>query len=249
MNKLIEKLKLVKDYRSNKGKRHELWVILLVVILGIMAGYIAYRAIGDFAKFNQKIIKKSFHLGQRKLPSYSTIRRVMLSLDWSSLLEIFNNWAVEIKNNYQEQDWLAIDGKTLKSTVINYDNNQQNFIVFASLFSQETALVLQIKPYENKKVSEIRKFREIVGDCPFTNQVYTGDSLHCQKETTKVITESNNDYLITVKKNQKKLYEKIETISQSEQPISTFISKDKSHGRDITREISVFHHQEDKLVI
>ncbi len=51
MNKLIENLKLVNDYRSPKGKRQELWVVLLVIILGIMAGYVGYRAIGDFAQY------------------------------------------------------------------------------------------------------------------------------------------------------------------------------------------------------
>jgi hypothetical protein len=32
ITKLIGKLKLVKDFRSDSGKRHELWVVLLVVI-------------------------------------------------------------------------------------------------------------------------------------------------------------------------------------------------------------------------
>ena len=145
MNKLIEKLKLVKDYRKNTGKRHELWLVLLLVILAMMAGYSAYRAIGDFVKNNEKFIKKAFKLGKKKLPSYSTIRRIIIELEWVNLLVIFNKWAIELKNDSSLQEWLAIDGKSLKSTVINYNNSEQNFIVFTSLFSQESALVLQIK--------------------------------------------------------------------------------------------------------
>ncbi|HEY9691294.1 MAG TPA: transposase family protein, partial [Oculatellaceae cyanobacterium] len=39
---LIEHLKKVKDFRKNKGKRHPLWLVLLVVILGMMSGHQSY---------------------------------------------------------------------------------------------------------------------------------------------------------------------------------------------------------------
>ena len=211
-----------------------------------MAGYYAYRAIGDFVRNNEKIIKKAFKLGRKKLPSYSTLRRVILELKWINLLAIFNQWGIELKNDNILQEWLAIDGKSLKSTVINYNKSNQNFIVFTSLFSQESALVLQIKPFENKKVSEIKKYQEIVSNSSFRNKVFTGDALHSQKETTNIICQNNNDYLITVKKNQKKLYNKIEKVSKNEKPVSKFCERDKSHGRDINREILVFNNSEDK---
>lgn len=90
MLRLIEKLKKVKDFRKPSGKRYQLWVILLIIILGIMQSYIGYRAIGDFAKYNQALLTKYFKLPQPKVPSYSTIRRVLMGLDWSELLVIFN---------------------------------------------------------------------------------------------------------------------------------------------------------------
>jgi len=34
-----EKLKQVKDFRKDKGKRHPLWIVLVVIILGTMLGY------------------------------------------------------------------------------------------------------------------------------------------------------------------------------------------------------------------
>jgi len=39
MLSLIEKLKQVNDFRKDKGKRHHLWIVLLVIILGTMLGY------------------------------------------------------------------------------------------------------------------------------------------------------------------------------------------------------------------
>ncbi|WP_287733082.1 transposase family protein, partial [Microcystis sp. M090S1] len=43
MLSLIEKLKQVKDFRKDKGKRHTLWIVLVVIILGTMLGYLSYR--------------------------------------------------------------------------------------------------------------------------------------------------------------------------------------------------------------
>jgi len=39
MLSLIEKLKQVKDIRKDQGKRHPLWLVLVVIILGTMLGY------------------------------------------------------------------------------------------------------------------------------------------------------------------------------------------------------------------
>ncbi|WP_420490223.1 transposase family protein, partial [Microcystis aeruginosa] len=43
MLSLIEKLKQVKDFRKDKGKRHPLWIVLVVIILGTMLGCSGYR--------------------------------------------------------------------------------------------------------------------------------------------------------------------------------------------------------------
>jgi type VI protein secretion system component VasF len=42
---LIEHLKQVPDYRSIEGKRHELWVLLMLVLLGTLCGYRGYRSL------------------------------------------------------------------------------------------------------------------------------------------------------------------------------------------------------------
>ena len=51
--------------------------------------------------------------------------------------------------------------------------------------------------------------------------VFTLDALHCQKKTVKIIIESNNHYIITVKKNQPKLHDSIKEKTQT-QPKDAF---------------------------
>src|SRR5689334_541398 len=39
MNNLLEQLQQVPDYRHIKGRRHQLWLVLFVILLGTMTGY------------------------------------------------------------------------------------------------------------------------------------------------------------------------------------------------------------------
>ena len=77
MNSLIQALKKVKDFRKLQGQRHPLWRVLLIIILGLMQGYTGYRALGDFARFNQDLLLTTLNIVPERVPSYSTIRRVM----------------------------------------------------------------------------------------------------------------------------------------------------------------------------
>jgi hypothetical protein len=70
-------------------------------------------------------------------------------------------------------------------------------------------------------------------------QVFTLDALHCQKQTTTVITQSKNDYIIPLKRNTKKLFKAV-TISKSQLSLSESQTVDISHGSQILRKVSVF---------
>ena len=164
----------------------------------------------------------------------------MMGVDWQSLLKIFNEWALEEYGQRDDINWLGMDGKSLKNTLKNPNNEQQNFIMFVSLFSQESGLVLHLKRIENKKGSEIDEGQAIIEDCSLQNKVFTGDALHCQKKTISLIAKSKNDYVITVKGNQKNLYQRIQDLSNSSKPESCFLEQDNSHGRKISRKIEVF---------
>jgi len=240
MNSLIEYLKKVKDFRRKQGQKYPLWHILLIVIFGLMAGYLEYRALGDFAKSQQSSLRKYFHIRSSQAPSYSTIRRAMMGVDWSNLIDIFNQWASELAVGDEEFQWLAIDGKSLKSTVEYYRGSQQNFVLIISVFCERNGLVLHLSKIENKHKSELHQVQDIARNSGIQNKVFTLDALHCQKQTVQAITEGGNDYLIAVKKNQPTLYKTLKNISETTAPVSQNLTEDISHGRNIRRKVSVF---------
>jgi hypothetical protein len=88
---LIDQLKLVEDFRTSDGLRHPIWLVLLFVIIGTMNGALGYRACGDFVKRHQQVLIETFGIYRHGVPSYSTIRRVMMGVDFDKLVEKFNN--------------------------------------------------------------------------------------------------------------------------------------------------------------
>jgi predicted transposase YbfD/YdcC len=237
---LIQKFKTVKDFRSPQGKRHSLDLVLTIILLSMLCGNTTYKQIEQFRAENEQKLIKSLNLVSQKLPSYSTIRRVMMGIKEEKINALFNYFVSEIYADKDDLDWIAIDGKTLKNTINNYGEKKQNQLIMVSFFSQNTRLIINSDSFEGKKGSEIHQVQAMIKQCGLINKVFTLDALHCNKITTKEIISSKNDYLITVKRNQIKLFEKLESLSKKEKPLSVSESIDNSHSRKITRKISVF---------
>lgn len=252
ISSLIEKLEKVKDFRKSRGRRHSLWKILLIIILGLMTGYLGYRGLESFIQIYRQELLNILNISKpkaQKLPSYSTLRRVIMGVDYQDLIAIFNEWSYLNYSKKDELDWLAIDGKSIRSTVVNSQNSQQNYMIVVSMFSQTTSEVVRLGVFESKKGSEVHKVQEMVRDCALEGKVFTGDSLHCNLPLANTIIETNNHYLLAIKKNQIKLYERIKKLAEFEESDNVCVLNDRSHGREINRQTKVFnnfHHPREK---
>ncbi len=58
----------------------------------------------------------------------------MVNLDYKELQRVFNQWSQEY-SLIPVSEWISFDGKSLKNTVSDYDNAQQNFINCVSALS------------------------------------------------------------------------------------------------------------------
>jgi predicted transposase YbfD/YdcC len=235
---IIDYLKEVPDPRKARGRRDDLWQILLIIIMGIMSGHKGYRELERFVERHRRTLIKLLALKQGTAPSYSTLRRVIIGVDYVKLNSAFNSWAQEQAIGTGAA--IAGDGKSLRNTVSNADNTEQNFVSIVSLFSQEQGVVIGTAIMENKKESEICVIRQLLSQLKLENHVFTMDALHCQKKTVEAIIESNNDYIIKVKKNQPKLEEAIRVQTEKEIAIQVNMEDDASKGRKVERLVEVF---------
>src|SRR5271169_1198052 len=112
---LITLLMKVKDKRREAGKRHQLIHILLIIIIGTMSGYEGYRGLESFVKrFGEDLIV-ILGIDRKQVPSMSTIRRVMMVIDFNQLSAAFYKWS-KSRVKISKQEWIICDGKGIKGS-------------------------------------------------------------------------------------------------------------------------------------
>lgn len=183
---LITELKNVEDFRSGHGRRHQLWFVLLLMIVGGACGYWGYRPAAEFAeRYGIEVCQFLSIKPPQKMPSYSTFRRVMLGLDYITFAQMFNRWAssyVEI----QPGEWLSSDGKSIRGSVSHYNDSQQDFISLVSLFTHKSKQVVCALPMRNKKTGEEQMLRQVLAAVELQGAVVTMDALHTKKRLRRL---------------------------------------------------------------
>lgn len=67
---LITQLKQISDPRHLRGRRHELWVILFLSLLGFLCGYSGYRPLASFCRNHEPSLRLLLSLSDdQPLPS------------------------------------------------------------------------------------------------------------------------------------------------------------------------------------
>lgn len=177
---LIQGLQTIRDYRSKRGKRCPLWVMLLVSILGAMSGAQGYQALEDFGIRHYQTLCEYLGLSLKRLPSDSTLRRMFQSVNMSELTRWFNSWA-QAQFAVTAGDGFAVDAKSLSSTLTGHKESVQNFVGVVSVYSHEHRLTIAQSDFQNKCESEIGVVQQLLNTLDISDVTFTFDALHCQK--------------------------------------------------------------------
>ncbi|NEQ25551.1 MAG: ISAs1 family transposase [Microcoleus sp. SIO2G3] len=179
---LIEHLQQIPDYRKGRGRRHSLWLVLMLVLLGSLCGDRGYRPLTDFSHLHWSSLCELLELpSETRIRSYSTFRRVLQRVNFEGLIELFNRWSrtfIEVS----EPTWVALDGKSIKSTLTDYSASYQNFVMTVCAFTHQSGIVLHLQTIENQHTSELEVVRQSIAALSGASIVFTFDALHCQKK-------------------------------------------------------------------
>lgn len=116
---LFEVLFELPDFRQAKGKRHELAKVIIVIIIGLLCGHNSLQQLAAWAQGLPHDLKRRLGNRHSKVPSYGTIRRVLIGLDTSALAGILQSWAEAVVATLPDSPdlaGLAVDGKTLRGS-------------------------------------------------------------------------------------------------------------------------------------
>lgn len=215
---LPEFLEQIKDFRRGQGRMHRSSTVLLLILMATMSGCFGQRATGDFITRHRIELIETLKPKNDKLPSRQTVSRVMQKLDYEELSAVFFSWAKTIIP-IDEKDWMSMDGKAIHGTTKDAGSSKQSYTNLVSMFSMKTKQVLTQGKVTNKS-NEIPLVAQLVKQLGLTGMVFTADALHCQKDTVTTIIESENDYVIGVKDNQKKLHNTLKKTPHTVSPLT-----------------------------
>jgi len=177
---LIAPLQTIRACRTQPD--YPLWVVLLLVVMGTMSGCTGYRPLADFVARHQTALLSVLALPRQRLPSLSTLRRLLVRVDFASFTQAFNAWAQETFAPAPGEP-LATDGKSIQASVRDDDQSYQAFVSVVSAFSVTQGVVVGLETMRNQKTSDMKTVEVLLDKLQLQGVCFSLDALHTQNNS------------------------------------------------------------------
>lgn len=206
---LLDALKEIPDSRNKKGQRYKHHHLLALSVCAILSGANSFLAIWQYGELLSFDARKKLGFRPFKMPTEPVIRYTLNAIDPMLFDEITSKWIQQNIGKLKGKA-LAVDGKTMRAARTPEGNAPH----ILSAIVHDDGFVLTQKEVPDK-TNEIPELKNLLEPLPLKGVTVTLDALHTQTKTAKYITEEKHgDYVMTVKENQKNLYEAIESLPE-----------------------------------
>jgi hypothetical protein len=168
------------EARRAQARQHTVQHVITILVLSTLSGNTSWREHRDFVQRHHQALVEFLRPKKEKLPSYSTIRRVLIALDFEELNAAFLRWA-RTRIQAEAGEWWAIDGKCLAGSGTDVHSSRQSFTHLVSLYAHQRGLVLQSGAHKNSKGDEGQVVETILADARIEGAGVSADALHCKK--------------------------------------------------------------------
>ena len=178
---ILEAFADLPDVRQASGKRHQMTLCLALFTLAVTAGNRGFLAIGDWLNSYRQDLLALFNPPKQRLPSYSTIRRVLLKVNYQAYSAALARF---FRVDPLPGETLAVDGKVLRGSYQletgNPDSLPHPAIQLVSAYLVERGLILE--PYQvDSKTNEIKALPEFIKHLAVNGVVFAFDAISTQK--------------------------------------------------------------------
>lgn len=239
MEELLEWMEYIEDVRQERKVRHSLKDILVIVLFASLANADDWVEIALFANMYKDYLKKYIEL-KNGVPSHDTIQRVMGLISPDVLQQLYGKWQELLNKKDGEilKKVICIDGKTMRSN--KRGEGKPSHIV--SAWSKEDGFCLGQKAVEEKS-NEITAIPELLDKLQIKGNIITIDAMGTQTAIAEKIRAKRADYVLSLKGNQKNLYEAVKEYFEEEEFCSVIKKSlgykkvvEKAHGQTEIRE-------------
>lgn len=204
---IAEHFSKVADPRKDRTKDRKLIDIIAIAICAVICGSEGWTDIENFG--NSKVVwLKTFLELPHGIPSHDTFGRVFGMLDAQQFQLAFWEWVWAVNDIIQGQI-VNIDGKCLRGS----DDQKlgKRAIYMVSAWAAENEIVLGQRKVDEKS-NEITAIPELLKMLNLSGCIVTIDAMGTQTAIAKTIQEGNADYVLSVKENQRHLFEDISVL-------------------------------------
>jgi hypothetical protein len=203
--------------RYRRGRVHrKVASIVAIATAAIIAGNNSFIDLGEFSTSLNQNQLRSLRASRDRItkkylaPSETTIRRVIQRLDPDELDKVVTEWLrSHLKDLGMAQ--LAVDGKCARTAS---KINGQTFQLFSALDTQTRMVARQIQI--PSKTNEIPALKDLLDPLDIRGALVSADAIQTQKKSAEYIVEKKQaDFLMVVKANQPKLFNKLAKLSQA----------------------------------
>lgn len=227
---LVGCLRVIKDPRIDRTKRHPLVSVLFIGICSVLCGAESWEQMEDFGYSRKEWLGQYVEL-PHGIPSHDTFGRVFAQIDSKAFQESFLSW-VKLVTLKMPGQIISIDGKTLRRSHDRVKGKKALHLVSAWVSANHLVLG-QIKTED--KSNEITAIPELLNLLDLCGSIVTVDAMGTQKEIAKHIQDKKADYVMALKGNQGLLHEEVKTFWEdpklSESEYQSHETVDKGHGR------------------
>jgi predicted transposase YbfD/YdcC len=225
------------DLRDNRGKRHDLAVVLVGVAIAVLSNRDGcLSSIRRHLTNHYEKLVVALGVEKKRPVSRSQLPRILEKV----AVEVFDNllfehFGIELAEN--ERKWFASDGKELRGSIASGANRGEAVV---QVVAHENGRTIAQDYYCGQKEAEAVIVRNLLKESDLLGQKISLDALHCQVKTLEMIVESKGKYLVGLKNNQKELRRQV--IKTSENRASFYRTKEteKGHGRIETRRYEIY---------
>jgi predicted transposase YbfD/YdcC len=241
-------LQQVPDPRQRRGQSFAWWYLLALIAAALAGGCRTITASTAWMHEHKTELITSLNPAKKRMPSYATIRRVLVSINVEALEQQMAAYdqtldradaTVGRLEGADGMTWRgqAVDGKTVRGA-----SAHGHLVHLVSLVRHESGAVLDQCQVADKS-NEITAVPTLLADRDLMGTVTTMDALLTQQSQARQILDQGGHYLMVVKENQATLYGDLALLFaqpqalRGEQDPLVWRQTSQGHGRKETRTV------------
>jgi predicted transposase YbfD/YdcC len=243
LDEVISHFNALEDPRSPINRQHPLVSVVVIAVMGVLAGAGGPTAIARWAKSKREFLEQVLSL-PAGIPRKDVFRRVLMLLNPAAFQGCFYQWLQALRAKAAaasgiEQPVFAVDGKTNRRS--HDRGNGLGALHAVSIWASEFGLSLgQVACAE--KSNEITAIPELLRLVDIKGAIITIDAMGTQRAIAEQIIDQKADYVLALKGNQETLHQAvIDYVDQkcenhfADVEVRRLIEGEKGHGREEAR--------------